>query len=381
MAEIPEKRRGAALAFALDLAQEGENFPKKALSLLDRHFGFRRSVFFPHGAGGGSTAARRGALLSNYVTYGVTYGTMYDYKDHLYREDIFALSKLPAGLRGRRVIFPRDIMPQEEYLQTAFARHLAEADLPHQVCLYLYHGGRLAASVALLRTEEEGGFDGDDRALLEYLTQLMELSYQNVLRLSGEARFLDAFHLFFGELPLGAVLLHQDLTVMQANPAARDLGRVFWEQFRAGQGNFLRSNYQGEEQFREVQTMVNEISEKLTAPPRQGVSLVSIAGEMCFYHATMLLSGVTGAVQTWHILLITNKNKELPQNLGHPYGSLTQQERRIAYYLSTGMKNEQIAAELHISIYTVRTHIANIYKKFEVGNKVDLLMQLTLGDS
>ena len=41
-----------------------------------------------------------------------------------------------------------------------------------------------------------------------------------------------------------------------------------------------------------------------------------------------------------------------------------------------GMKNEQIAQELHISIYTVRTHIANIYKKFEVGNKVDLLMSL-----
>ena len=28
------------------------------------------------------------------------------------------------------------------------------------------------------------------------------------------------------------------------------------------------------------------------------------------------------------------------------------------------------------SIYTVRTHIANIYKKFEVNNKVDLLMHL-----
>ena len=61
---------------------------------------------------------------------------------------------------------------------------------------------------------------------------------------------------------------------------------------------------------------------------------------------------------------------------GCAFRTLTQQERRIVYYLSSGMKNEQIAEELHISIYTVRTHIANIYKKFEVNNKVDLLMHL-----
>jgi len=73
---------------------------------------------------------------------------------------------------------------------------------------------------------------------------------------------------------------------------------------------------------------------------------------------------------------MTKKAKELSPNAEHPYNSLTQQERRLAYFLTTGMKNEQIAEELHISIYTVRTHIANIYKKFEVGNKIDLLMSL-----
>jgi DNA-binding CsgD family transcriptional regulator len=85
---------------------------------------------------------------------------------------------------------------------------------------------------------------------------------------------------------------------------------------------------------------------------------------------------MAGLIQTWHLLLITCKVREVPRDLEHPYSTLTQQERRIVYHLASGMKNEQIAEELHISIYTVRTHIANIYKKFEVNNKVDLLMHL-----
>ena len=34
--------------FALDLAKDGENFPQKVLALFDKHFGFRRSIFFPY---------------------------------------------------------------------------------------------------------------------------------------------------------------------------------------------------------------------------------------------------------------------------------------------------------------------------------------------
>ena len=34
--------------FALDLAKDSENFPKKVLALFDKHFGFRRSIFFPY---------------------------------------------------------------------------------------------------------------------------------------------------------------------------------------------------------------------------------------------------------------------------------------------------------------------------------------------
>ena len=47
MPKLPEQYFDATLGFSLELARDSENFPKKALSLLDKHFGFRRSIFFP----------------------------------------------------------------------------------------------------------------------------------------------------------------------------------------------------------------------------------------------------------------------------------------------------------------------------------------------
>jgi len=382
MSKIPEQWREAALAFALDVAQEGENFPKKVLALLDKHFGFRRSIFFPHNYSlAGASGAKRSAALSNYITYGISYGPMYDYKDHVYKDDIFQYSRLPIQLKRKRVLFTDDVMSFQDFEKTPFGIHMVAMDMYYQACLYLYAGDRVVASIALLRSVNEKRFDEEDRALLEYLCHLIEVNYHNFLNQSGEAKFLDGFNLFFQDMKLGAVVLNQDLTVVLANQMAREVSRLFWEQFRNNQSHFLRSNYQGEEQYREVQTMVNEISEKLTTQGGAGLgnsslTLSSVGGEITFYHTSFLSANATGAIQTWHILTMTNKAKELPQTLGHPYNSLTQQERRIAYFLATGMKNEQIAEELHISIYTVRTHIANIYKKFEVGNKIDLLMCL-----
>ena len=377
ISRIPEPWHDAAMAFSLDLARDSDNFPKKVLALFDKHFGFRRSIFFPyHYTAFPGGQARRVNTLSNYITYGIRYGPMYDYKDHIYKDDIFRYSSLPPHLKGKRVIFTEDVMTLEDYERTPYGIHMSAEDLYYQAVLFFFLGDRVIGSMGLFHTKEEGGFREEERGLLEYLAELVEANYQNYLRHSGEARFHDSFQLFFQDVKMGAVILNQDMTVMQTNKAAQEISQIFWEQYRHNQGHFLRSNYQGDPKFREVQTMINEISERLTTQGGTSQTFTSPAGDITFYHTSFLSSSAAGLSRTWHLLLSSCQTKDLPKNLNHPYNTLTQQERRIVYYLASGMKNEQIAEELHISIYTVRTHIANIYKKFEVNNKVDLLMHL-----
>lgn len=377
MSAIPEKWHDAVMAFALDIAQETQNFPKQVLSLLDKHFGYNCSIFFPYNYSTLSASSpKRSNSLSNYITYGISYGPMYDYKDHVYKDDIFRYSNLPAHLKGKKVILTHDIMSYEDFEKTPFGVHMVAVDFYYQACLYFYLGKRVIASMGLFRSAKQEKFSEEERALLEYLGSLIEVNYQDFLRNSGEAKFHDGFNMFFQDLKIGAVVLNQDLTVMQANDAAKELSQVFWDQFRHNQSHFLRSNYQGEPKFRQIQTMINEVSEKLTTRGDSTLAISSIVGEMTFYHSSFLSTSGTGIIHTWHFVIIICKTKELPKSLDHPYNALTQQERRIVYYLASGLKNEQIAEELHISIYTVRTHMANIYKKFEVSSKVDLLMKL-----
>ena len=53
--------------------------------------------------------------------------------------------------------------------------------------------------------------------------------------------------------------------------------------------------------------------------------------------------------------------------------STTRQEERIISYIKEGMTNKEIAIQLSISTSTVKTHINNIYKKFAINSREELL--------
>ena len=55
---------------------------------------------------------------------------------------------------------------------------------------------------------------------------------------------------------------------------------------------------------------------------------------------------------------------------------LTEREREIYEMLLEGCANKEMAAELTLSIHTVRFHVANILSKFRVASRYELLAQL-----
>lgn len=53
---------------------------------------------------------------------------------------------------------------------------------------------------------------------------------------------------------------------------------------------------------------------------------------------------------------------------------LTRRETELLALIAEGLDNKSIAKVLHISPFTVKRHIENIYKKLQAKNRVHLIM-------
>ncbi|GAA1881173.1 LuxR C-terminal-related transcriptional regulator [Asanoa iriomotensis] len=55
------------------------------------------------------------------------------------------------------------------------------------------------------------------------------------------------------------------------------------------------------------------------------------------------------------------------------WSTLSDMEQRIAYLVSVGLTNRQIAKQVHLSQHTVNYHLRKIYKKLGIGTRVELV--------
>lgn len=57
-----------------------------------------------------------------------------------------------------------------------------------------------------------------------------------------------------------------------------------------------------------------------------------------------------------------------------PGGDLTQRERELLALMARGLNNQEIAAELHIAVPTVKFHVTNILGKLGVDNRTEAVL-------
>jgi DNA-binding CsgD family transcriptional regulator len=92
-----------------------------------------------------------------------------------------------------------------------------------------------------------------------------------------------------------------------------------------------------------------------------------------------MISSVTSKLLEYNLLL----NKDLEKG-NHNFDLLTKREKEILKLVIKGYTNQEIAGDLCISVYTVKMHIYNIFKKLHIShrtaiaNKLDLLKQVDI---
>jgi DNA-binding CsgD family transcriptional regulator len=79
------------------------------------------------------------------------------------------------------------------------------------------------------------------------------------------------------------------------------------------------------------------------------------------------------AAEIGHRPLLAQIEQEVPRTAAAPSGTeLTAAERRVADLIAAGVTNRDAAAELFVSVRTVETHVASIYRKLGVRTRAEL---------
>jgi DNA-binding NarL/FixJ family response regulator len=83
------------------------------------------------------------------------------------------------------------------------------------------------------------------------------------------------------------------------------------------------------------------------------------------------------AVEVGHRPLLTQIKREMPRIApGRSGRELTGTERRVAELIAAGATNRDAAAELFVSVRTIETHVAAIYRKLGVRSRAELARRL-----
>lgn len=68
-----------------------------------------------------------------------------------------------------------------------------------------------------------------------------------------------------------------------------------------------------------------------------------------------------------------NGIKNILQEYGHP--NVTQREQEVLNLLKQGRADKEIAQSLRISVRTVRFHVTNLFLKWNVSSRAELMAQ------
>lgn len=91
---------------------------------------------------------------------------------------------------------------------------------------------------------------------------------------------------------------------------------------------------------------------------------------------TYILGGIGLMLLIGIVYLLVKLKRKINEQPPQENINLTNQEERVAELIIQDKTNKEIAAELFVSLSTVKTHIRNIYAKLEVGNRQEFVEKL-----
>jgi DNA-binding CsgD family transcriptional regulator len=306
----------------------------------------------------------------NPVSINISSEIMKSYQEYYFKTDIFHTQSLPQNLLDKQILHITDIMPINRFEETEFYHGaLKTLGVYDEIALQLHFKNKLLGVIGIMKPKGYGNFTDKEKqyAALVRKTVIPRLNeYLERLKIQHENNMVLAFA---KEAPIGMIL--------------------FDSQFKAIQYNRIAKQYVNEICGSDNEKKVNEILLKILSDKlyfnEMGFNTMQqvFINNYSFKIVPFVIPDLVSKFSTFYTVYIL-KNEENQtidyEKLKSCYG-LTNRECEMINLLFQGHTNNKIAEELYISSHTVKTHIQNIFKKFNVSSRAELMHLILLKTS
>ncbi len=275
-----------------------------------------------------------------------------------------------------------DDLSAEEIESSRFYREIMEpGGWRHSAGFFFWDAGRFVAHLGIVRTREQGRFTEADKALLAELHPQFDAAMKRVAALE-RLRLVSGIMEVALEHPLdGLVLLDSRGGIVFHNHSAAQACALWNGGREAAARRIVRSSHLP------LPTVIQEAAGSLRTSFLEAHARERVVGrtfEQEVSHPT-----VAGLVA--HLSVVVPSNEAVPPHVrikfsqmaaalevdaALPVFRLSEAEHRVAVLVARGLRNEEVAAELGISVNTVRAHLREIFAKLGVTHRGQLRERL-----
>jgi DNA-binding CsgD family transcriptional regulator len=339
--------------FVSEVAASGEFFQEGVLDSLQKVFGYQHAIFWRLDHYGN---------LNEPTSMNIDEQILDLYIRNFREEDILSPHKISSILPRGNVIRIIDVTTKRSYEQSNYYQFFMKTfGFYHELGVYLLDGIKIIGVIGLVRPQSEEGFNMKDvqqlKLLSQYLSQILSHRLQ-LEKLKGQKQLLESL-IHYSDM--GVILFDPSFRIHYANPLAEQIAVEFL--------SFNKNKQLFDDPIKHF--IIQIVSRTLW---KLGLKkTISFECNQSF-SVEILPTGNTSEHHKGYVAYIKRhlvSSHKISANEVHE-SVLTTKEKEVVKLVSQGYANHEIAAQMFVSVNTIKKHLQNIYKKLGVNNRTSL---------
>lgn len=355
---------GNILSFSSELSQLKNLdafFWDRVFDCLTDLFGYKDLHFFPYAdcAFGAPMVNDRQKNASLDHVKAHTAETDYWLKHYSYL-DPFNPINYPPHLRSQKVVLLKDVATEFEAPKlTDYLEYRKRNEIADQMTSSIYSNGDLKGCLVVSQSSEEPPLTERDRYLFGVLTEYLEDRFNTLTTIINQELQIQFLQASLDSINEGIAFLDTQYSVTYINQTAKK----------------IILSLMG---LQDIDYATRMLVTRCILPNQSSTTTISGSLDHYSYQLVPAIMPVsTGKPTVMYVLHLKPAEKMMPftEEYAEKY-HLTARETDILAMILSGKSNQQIANALFISLPTVKTHVANVFRKVGVSRRMELINKL-----